>query len=233
MLRLLQGDVGSGKTVVALLAAAAAVEVRPAGRPDGADRIAGAPASQHHGAARGRKPASMSPFSPAASAGPSAPPSSIGSPSATSIVLIGTHAVFQDDVAFRDLALAIVDEQHRFGVHQRLALARKGEAVDVLVMTATPIPRTLGADLFRRHGYFRAAREAGRAQADRYPHGAERAPRRGGRGGRPRARRGPPGLLGLPAGRGIRERRPRRRAGPLRRAARALRRAGRPGAWPP
>jgi ATP-dependent DNA helicase RecG len=58
-------------------------------------------------------------------------------------LLIGTHALFQDEVAFRDLALAVVDEQHRFGVHQRLALTRKGEAVDVLVMTATPIPRTL------------------------------------------------------------------------------------------
>src|SRR6185437_4793347 len=58
-------------------------------------------------------------------------------------ILVGTHALFQDDVEFRDLALAIVDEQHRFGVHQRLALARKGEAVDMLVMTATPIPRTL------------------------------------------------------------------------------------------
>src|SRR5262249_49191849 len=56
---------------------------------------------------------------------------------------VGTHALFQEDVAFADLALAIVDEQHRFGVHQRLALTRKGEAVDVLVMTATPIPRTL------------------------------------------------------------------------------------------
>jgi ATP-dependent DNA helicase RecG len=51
--------------------------------------------------------------------------------------------LFQEDVAFKDLALAIVDEQHRFGVHQRLALAQKGEAIDVLVMTATPIPRTL------------------------------------------------------------------------------------------
>jgi ATP-dependent DNA helicase RecG len=51
--------------------------------------------------------------------------------------------LFQDEVVFRDLALAVVDEQHRFGVHQRLALAKKGEAVDVLVMTATPIPRTL------------------------------------------------------------------------------------------
>eukprot|EP01037_Dinobryon_pediforme_P048955 gene48955-biopygen26590 len=55
----------------------------------------------------------------------------------------GTHALFQESVAFRDLALAVVDEQHRFGVHQRLALGAKGEAVDVLVMTATPIPRTL------------------------------------------------------------------------------------------
>jgi ATP-dependent DNA helicase RecG len=58
-------------------------------------------------------------------------------------LLVGTHAVFQDDVEFDDLALAVVDEQHRFGVHQRLALADKGEATDVLVMTATPIPRTL------------------------------------------------------------------------------------------
>src|SRR5205823_4819668 len=58
-------------------------------------------------------------------------------------VLIGTHALFQEQVEFRDLALALVDEQHRFGVHQRLALAQKGEAVDVLVLTATPIPRTL------------------------------------------------------------------------------------------
>jgi ATP-dependent DNA helicase RecG len=58
-------------------------------------------------------------------------------------LLVGTHALFQEDVAFHDLALAIVDEQHRFGVHQRLALARKGEAVDLLVLTATPIPRTL------------------------------------------------------------------------------------------
>ena len=56
---------------------------------------------------------------------------------------IGTHALFQDDIAFDDLALVVVDEQHRFGVHQRLALAGKGTAADILVMTATPIPRTL------------------------------------------------------------------------------------------
>jgi ATP-dependent DNA helicase RecG len=58
-------------------------------------------------------------------------------------MLIGTHALFQEDVVFKDLSLVVVDEQHRFGVHQRLALSAKGEAVDLLVMTATPIPRTL------------------------------------------------------------------------------------------
>ncbi|MCE8472090.1 DEAD/DEAH box helicase, partial [Rhodovulum sulfidophilum] len=58
-------------------------------------------------------------------------------------VLVGTHAVFQKDVAFRDLRLAIVDEQHRFGVAQRLELGAKGRGVDMLVMTATPIPRSL------------------------------------------------------------------------------------------
>jgi ATP-dependent DNA helicase RecG len=63
-------------------------------------------------------------------------------------ILVGTHALFQETVVFRDLALAIVDEQHRFGVHQRLALAQKGAAVDVLVLTATPIPRTLVLSYF-------------------------------------------------------------------------------------
>jgi len=58
-------------------------------------------------------------------------------------ILVGTHALFQKDVEFADLRLAIVDEQHRFGVRQRLELGRKGQAVDVLVMTATPIPRSL------------------------------------------------------------------------------------------
>ena len=58
-------------------------------------------------------------------------------------IVIGTHALFQESVVFRDLGLAVVDEQHRFGVHQRLALGDKGAAADILVMTATPIPRTL------------------------------------------------------------------------------------------
>ncbi|MGH6842803.1 MAG: ATP-dependent DNA helicase RecG, partial [Methylocella sp.] len=58
-------------------------------------------------------------------------------------IVAGTHALFQESVVFRDLGLAVIDEQHRFGVHQRLALGAKGEAADMLVMTATPIPRTL------------------------------------------------------------------------------------------
>jgi len=61
---------------------------------------------------------------------------------------VGTHALVQEGVAFRDLGLAVVDEQHRFGVHQRLALAGKGAAVDILAMTATPIPRTLALAYF-------------------------------------------------------------------------------------
>ena len=58
-------------------------------------------------------------------------------------IVIGTHAIFQKEVEFHDLALAVIDEQHRFGVDQRLALGAKGDASDLLVMTATPIPRTL------------------------------------------------------------------------------------------
>jgi ATP-dependent DNA helicase RecG len=64
-------------------------------------------------------------------------------------IAIGTHALFQEGVAFKDLALTVIDEQHRFGVHQRLALQQKaGMATDMLVMTATPIPRTLSLTLY-------------------------------------------------------------------------------------
>ena len=58
-------------------------------------------------------------------------------------LVVGTHALFQDSVEYHDLGLAVIDEQHRFGVDQRLLLGGKGEQTDVLVMTATPIPRTL------------------------------------------------------------------------------------------
>ncbi|HEY5597353.1 MAG TPA: ATP-dependent DNA helicase RecG [Kiloniellales bacterium] len=142
MLRLLQGDVGSGKTVVALLAMLAAVEA-------GAQAVLMAPteilARQHY--------KTIAPLAAAAGVtvelltgrdkgkGRAAALERLHSGEAQ--LAVGTHALFQQDVAFRDLALAVIDEQHRFGVHQRLTLAGKGQAVDILVMTATPIPRTL------------------------------------------------------------------------------------------
>jgi len=142
MTRLLQGDVGSGKTIVALLACAAVIET---GRQAALMAPTEILARQHHktiaafaeqagvrvalltGRERGKERAAMLEKLAAGDVD----------------LLIGTHALFQDEVEFKDLALAVVDEQHRFGVHQRLALAKKGETVDMLVMTATPIPRTL------------------------------------------------------------------------------------------
>ncbi len=142
MLRLLQGDVGSGKTVVALLAAAAVIE---GGRQAALMAPTEILARQHHAtiaplaAAAGIEVAILTGRERGRERDTMLDRLALGGIH----MLIGTHALFQEDVAFRDLALAVVDEQHRFGVHQRLALARKGEAVDMLVMTATPIPRTL------------------------------------------------------------------------------------------
>ncbi len=142
MLRMLQGDVGSGKTVVALLAAAAVVE---SGRQAALMAPTEILARQHL--------RTIAPLAEAAGLHIAILTGRERGKERADILsrlengnidlLIGTHALFQDDVAFKDLALAIVDEQHRFGVHQRLALTQKGEAVDILVMTATPIPRTL------------------------------------------------------------------------------------------
>jgi ATP-dependent DNA helicase RecG len=142
MLRLLQGDVGSGKTLVALMAMLTAVE-------DGRQTALMAPteilAQQHY--------ATIAPL--AEKAGVECvllTGRDKGKPRAALLerlasgdvqLVVGTHALFQDDIVFRNLALAVVDEQHRFGVHQRMLLADKGSAVDVLLMTATPIPRTL------------------------------------------------------------------------------------------
>jgi len=147
MLRLLQGDVGSGKTVVALLAAATVVE---AGRQAALMAPTEILARQHL--------KTIAPLAEAAGLKVAILTGRERGSERTDILdrlalgdidlLVGTHALFQDEVAFRDLALAIVDEQHRFGVHQRLALAQKGDAVDVLVLTATPIPRTLVLTFF-------------------------------------------------------------------------------------
>lgn len=142
MLRLLQGDVGSGKTIVALLVMLNAVEC-------GAQAAIMAPteilAKQHletitpiceeigincallTGRTKTRQRTEIL----------------AGLESGKIQILIGTHALFQDGVKFNDLACAIVDEQHRFGVHQRVNLSNKGNLADVLVMTATPIPRSL------------------------------------------------------------------------------------------
>jgi ATP-dependent DNA helicase RecG len=142
MLRLLQGDVGSGKTVVALLAALSVIE---GGRQAALMAPTEILARQHYNtiaplaATAGVEVALLTGRERGRERGAMLERLALGDIH----ILVGTHALFQEDVAFRDLALAVVDEQHRFGVHQRLALARKGEAVDVLVMTATPIPRTL------------------------------------------------------------------------------------------
>ncbi len=146
MMRLLQGDVGSGKTIVALLAMASIVE---AGRQAALMAPTEILARQHYEriaplvAAAGLKLALLYPA--AVTARERAPhANTLDALAAGEIdILVGTHALIQESVAFKDLAFVVVDEQHRFGVHQRLALGEKGESVDVLVMTATPIPRTL------------------------------------------------------------------------------------------
>jgi ATP-dependent DNA helicase RecG len=142
MLRLLQGDVGAGKTLVALLSMAAAVEA-------GGQAVLMAPteilARQHFstisklagaagvtvelltGRTKGRERDAIV--------------ERIASGEAR--IVIGTHALFQDTVSYANLMMAVVDEQHRFGVHQRLRLTAKGISPHMLVMTATPIPRTL------------------------------------------------------------------------------------------
>src|SRR3954451_12789200 len=142
MLRLLQGDVGSGKTVVALLAAAAVAEV---------DKQAALMAPTEILARQHIK--TITPRAAGAGLGVAILTGREKGRERRDILarladgeidfLVGTHALIQDDVAFKALALAVVDEQHRFGVRERLALTAKGEAVDVLVLSATPIPRTL------------------------------------------------------------------------------------------
>ena len=231
MLRLLHGDVGSGKTVVALLAAATVIE---AGRQAALMAPTEILARQHF--------ATIAPL--AAKAGIRVAiltgrergrerPEIISALASGDIdLIVGTHALFQDDVAFADLALAIVDEQHRFGVHQRLALARKGEAVDLLVLTATPIPRTLVLTFFGDMDVSELREKpAGRQKIDTRTIPLSRlAEVEDARG--PRARRRPPRLLGVPAGRGIRNHRSRRRRGALRGAEETLRRRGRSGPRP-
>ncbi len=142
MIRLLQGDVGSGKTVVALLAMLTAVEA-------GAQAALMAPTeilARQHLATVGplaEKIGVSAALLTGRERGGNRERILAGLADGAISLAIGTHALQQDGVLFADLALAVIDEQHRFGVEQRAALADKGRAVDVLAMTATPIPRTL------------------------------------------------------------------------------------------
>ena len=158
MLRLLQGDVGSGKTLVAVLAMLRAVE-------SGAQAAIMAPteilARQHlRTLVRLCHPAGVRVEMLAGSVkGAERKKVLRGLAEGSVQIVVGTHALFQEAVEFRNLALAVVDEQHRFGVAQRLMLAEKGATTDMLVMTATPIPRTL---LLTQWGEMAVSRLAGK-----------------------------------------------------------------------
>ena len=146
MLRLVQGDVGSGKTVVAALAALLAVG---SGRQAALMAPTELLAEQHLSNLRGwLEPLGVHVGWLAGKVTGKARATAMAEVAGGAMqVVVGTHALMQEGVVFRDLALAIVDEQHRFGVHQRLALRDKGAMQGIvphqLVMTATPIPRTL------------------------------------------------------------------------------------------
>ncbi len=147
MNRLLQGDVGSGKTVVALLAALLVVE-------NGGQVAFMAPteilAEQHHRSFRRLLAGKATPVAllTAGVKGAARRQVQNGLRSGSIPIVVGTHAVVEDEVSFRSLRLVVIDEQHRFGVTQRRRLRAKGERPDVLVMTATPIPRTLALTLY-------------------------------------------------------------------------------------
>lgn len=142
MARLLQGDVGAGKTFVAALACAYAAEA-------GVQTAIMAPteilARQHVETLRAfLEPAGLTVEGVTGrDKGKSREALATGMSEGYIDVIVGTHALFQDKTIFKNLGLVIIDEQHRFGVRDRLRLAEKGRAPDLLVMTATPIPRTL------------------------------------------------------------------------------------------
>ncbi len=145
MTRMLQGDVGSGKTAVAITAMLNAVEA-------GKQAVLMAPteilARQHYNTIQQyvTAVASAKLWSSETSSNHTAALKSIID--GTARLIVGTHAVFQERVEFQDLGLVVIDEQHRFGVEQRLALMQKSMEADLLMMSATPIPRTLNMILY-------------------------------------------------------------------------------------
>ena len=142
MNRLLQGDVGAGKTLVALVAM---LDVAEAGGQSVLMAPTGILARQHFaGLTAMAAPSGVKiELLTGADTGAKRRDKLDALAKGEIQILIGTHAVFSDDVEFADLRFAVIDEQHRFGVRQRLALGAKAETVDVMVMTATPIPRSL------------------------------------------------------------------------------------------
>ena len=164
MLRLLQGDVGSGKTLVAALALLIAVEAGAQGALLAPTEIL---ARQHYDTLR--ETLSGLPVNIAVLTGRDKGRARegvlMGLADGSIDILIGTHAIFQDAVTYRDLGLVVVDEQHRFGVAERLALSAKGKTTPhLLAMTATPIPRTL---VLAQHG------EMDQSRLDEMPPGRE------------------------------------------------------------
>ena len=142
MNRLLQGDVGSGKTLVAMMALLTAVEAGGQGAMMAPTEIL---ARQHLEGLRSMAESAsvVIEILTGRDKGKERASKLKALADGKIQILLGTHAIFQKDVSFHDLRLAVVDEQHRFGVRQRMDLGAKGRAVDVLVMTATPIPRSL------------------------------------------------------------------------------------------
>ncbi|MCP5180840.1 MAG: ATP-dependent DNA helicase RecG [Pseudomonadales bacterium] len=142
MLRLLQGDVGSGKTVIAAFAAIRAAENQCQTAVMAPTELL---AEQHYdNFRRWLAPLGLNTVLLTGSVKGTARREALAAAGdGTAAVVVGTHALFQSDVLFNRLALVVIDEQHRFGVHQRLALRDKGLYPHQLVMTATPIPRTL------------------------------------------------------------------------------------------
>ena len=218
MIRLVQGDVGAGKTMVALMAMAATIE-------SGAQAAMMAPtellARQHMRSLESLCDAAGISIAVLTGREKGSARKAILERLETGDldILIGTHAVFQSDVAFKDLGLAVVDEQHRFGVHQRLALSGKGEDADLLVMTATPIPRTLVLTYFGDMDVSKLTEKPAGRQPIETPHRLAGQGRRGyasrgtGRSGRGK------NLLGLPSCGRVRPHRPDLGGRPVRRPA--------------
>jgi len=208
MQRLLQGDVGSGKTVVALCAAMLALE-------NGYQAAIMAPtellAEQHFGSmSRMLAPIGIEPILMTGSLKTKARREVASRlAEATPSLVVGTHALVQQATEFSNLGLVVVDEQHRFGVEQRKAFAAKGESPDVLLMTATPIPRTLGMALEGLRDLSVIATAPQRRLAIKtFVRSENNGARQGDGVRRPRAHARPAGVRRLPRHRGIGEDRP-------------------------